>query len=95
MGDTDNLMSGSTEDGTLREKNVVKGIRVPEAPDKAAWRRSAALADWLGFASTEIPSLKGWDKSDVNIPSEHAQPSLVTAEPGELDQRTSGRPFLT
>ena len=74
-------------------KKEIKGIHIPEAPDKAAWYRFAALADWLGFASTEITSLKGWDEGDVNIPSDRAQPSFVTAEPGELDKRRSGRPL--
>ena len=37
--------------------------------------------------------MKRWDEGDVNIPSDRAQPSFVTAELGEADKRRSGRPF--
>ena len=87
------MMPGSTRMELKGRKKGIKGIYIPEAPDKAAWCKFAALADRLGFASIEITSLKDWDEGDVNIPSDRAQPSFVTAEPGELDKRRSGRPF--
>ena len=87
------MMPGSTRMELKGKKKVMKGIHIPDAPDKAAWCRFAALADRLGFASTEITSLKRWDEGDVDIPSERAQPCFVTAEPGELNKRRSGRPF--
>ena len=87
------IMPGSTRIELKGRKKGIKGIYIPEAPDKAAWCKFAALADRLGFASIEIMSLKDWDKGDINIPSDRAQPSFVTAEPGELDKRRSGRPF--
>jgi len=40
------------------KKKLMKGIHIPEAPDKAAWYRFIALADRLGFVSIEITSLK-------------------------------------
>lgn len=87
------MMPGSTRMELKGKKKLMKGIHIPEAPDKAGWYRFAALADRLGFVSTEIASLKCWDVADVDVPSECAQPSFVTAESGELDKRRSGRPF--
>ena len=87
------MMPGSTRMELKGRKKGIKGIHIPEAPDKAVWCRFAALADRLGFASTEITSLKSSDEGGVNIPSDRAPPSFVTAESGELDKRRSGRPF--
>ena len=87
------MMPGSTRMELKGKKKLMKGIHIPEAPDKAAWYRFAALADRLGFVSTEIASLKCWDAANVDVPSERAQPSFVTLESGELDKRRSGRPF--
>lgn len=87
------MMPGSIKMELKGKKKVIRGIHIPEAPDKALWCRFIALADRLGFASAEITSLKGCDQSDIDISSECAQPSLVTAEAGELDNRRSGRPL--
>ena len=87
------MMPGSTRMELKGKKKLMKGIHIPEAPDKAAWYRFAALADRLGFVSTEITSLKSWNTADIDVPSERAQPSFVTVESGELDKRRSGRPF--
>ncbi|KAL6713009.1 hypothetical protein ACLMJK_009405 [Lecanora helva] len=75
-------MPGSTRMELKRRKTGIKGIHLPEAPDKVVWCRFPALADRLGFASTEITSLK-----------DRAQPSFDITESGKLDKHWSGRPF--
>ncbi|KAL9102110.1 MAG: hypothetical protein Q9163_002694, partial [Psora crenata] len=87
------MIPGSTRMELKGKKKLIKGIHIPEAPDKAVWYRFVALADRLGFVSIEIASLKCWDAADIDVPSEYAPPPFVTVESGELDKRRSGRPF--
>ena len=51
-------------------KKPVEGIHIPEQVDQLAWCRFATLADRLGFASTEIASLKSIGDAAADVASE-------------------------
>ena len=87
------MIPGSTKMELKGTKKPVEGIHIPEQVDKLAWCRFATLANRLGFASAEIASLKSMGDAAADVASEQTQPSFIIAQPGESEERRSGRPY--
>ena len=87
------MIPGSTKMELKGTKKPVEGIHIPEQVDQLAWCRFATLADRLGFASAEIASLKSMGDAAADVASEQTQPSFIIAQPGESEERRSGRPY--